>query len=199
MMSAMGRIVAVENVSLDGVMQAPAGADEDTRGGFDRGGWAFELFANDPEAGGAAMAHQGSSTTGMLFGRRTYEHLMEVWLARDDDNPFTASLRDMAKVVASRDADYDASWPNSTLIDGPLDDAVRQLREERDGDIVILGSGDVVRQLSAAALIDRYVLTILPVVIGSGTKLFDTTPLELTVARTTVSPTGIVTATYDVR
>lgn len=193
----MGGVVVVENVSLDGVVQAPASAEEDTRGGFERGGWANALFARDPEAAGAAMRDE-RGVGAMLFGRRTYDHVVGHWLSVTDDNPFTPVLRDTTKYVATRDPDRELPYPNTRRLEGDLDEAVRGALAETDGDIVVLGSGDVVRQLAAAGLVDRYVLTILPVVLGSGARLFGDTYAPMEVVRSSTSPTGIVTATYRV-
>jgi dihydrofolate reductase len=193
----MGGVVVVENVSLDGVVQSPAAADEDVRGGFDRGGWAAEPLARDPEAAGAAMRDQ-QDVGAMLFGRRTYEHVVGHWLSVSDPNPFTEVLRDTTKYVATRDPDRDLPYPNTRRLDGDLGDAVRGALAETAGDVVVLGSGDVVRQLAAAGLVDRYVLTILPVVLGSGARLFGDTYAPMEVVRSSTSPTGIVTAAYRV-
>ena len=194
----MRRIVVVENVSLDGVMQSPAGPDEDPSGGFTRGGWAMELLAKDPEAASASMAGQGASTTAMLFGRKTYLHLVGHWLSVTDDNPFTPILRDTTKYVASRTLTEPLPYPNSVLLTGDAVDSVRAVKAEGEGDIVVLGSGVLVRNLASAGLVDAYVLTILPIVLGSGARLFGDTYAPLTVTRSFASPTGIVVATYEV-
>ena len=191
----MRKLIAVENVSLDGVMQSPGRPDEDTRGGFARGGWASELLMADQEAAMAAMGGQGA-TTGMLFGRRTYDDLVGFWLSTPDPNPFTEILRTTPKFVATSNPELE--HPNSSALDGPVEAAVAALKEEGEGDLVILGSGMLVRALAAADLIDEYVLTILPVVLGTGTRLFGETYAPLTVTRTFTSPTGIVVATYAV-
>ena len=191
----MGTLIAVENVSLDGVMQSPGRPDEDTRNGFDRGGWASELLMADPAAAQAAMSGQGT-TSAMLFGRRTYDDLVGYWLATDQPNPFTEILRNTPKYVVTSNPALE--HPNSYALDGSVVDAVTRLTNEIDGEIVILGSGQLVRALAAAALIDRYILTVLPVVLGSGTRLFSDTPASLTVAKSFTSESGIVVATYEV-
>ena len=100
----MGKLTAVEYLSLDGVMQSPGRRDEDTRGGFDLGGWASQALGADPEAAQASMG-SGEGTRAMLFGRRTYDDLVGHWLSTTDPNPFTQILRDTPKYVASRDPD----------------------------------------------------------------------------------------------
>jgi len=195
----MRRLVAVENVSLDGVMQSPAGPDEDPSGGFTRGGWAVELLARDPEAAQAAMGSQGGRSTAMLFGRRTYLQLVGHWLSTTEPNPFTDILRDTTKYIASRTLTDPLPYPNSILLTGDAPRAVEELKAEGEGDIVVLGSGALLRDLAAAGLVDAYVLTILPVVLGSGARLFGNTYAPLSVTSSYTSPTGIVVATYEVR
>lgn len=193
----MRRLIAVEYISLDGVMQAPGRADEDTRGGFTRGGWASELLANDPEAAQAAMSGQGR-TGGLLFGRRTYLDLVGHWLSTPEPNPFADILRATPKYVASRTLTEPLPHPKSILLTGDAVQAVASLKEEDDGDLVILGSGALVRALAAAGLVDAYLLTILPLVLGTGTRLFGDTYAPLRVSSSDTSPTGIVVATYEV-
>jgi dihydrofolate reductase len=194
----MRRVVAVENVSLDGVMQSPASPDEDPSGDFTRGGWAAELLAADPEAAQAAMGRQGGQSTAMLFGRRTYLHLVGHWLSSTEPNPFTDILRDTPKYVASRTLTEPLAYPNSILLDGEATAAVASLKAEGEGDIVVLGSGVLLRDLAAAGLVDAYILTILPVVLGSGSRLFSDTYTPLKVTSSWTSATGIVVATYVV-
>jgi dihydrofolate reductase len=190
----MGKLVVVEGLSLDGVMQSPGRPDEDTRGGFARGGWASALLAGDPQAAMAPMEGQGA-TAAMLFGRRTYLDLVGFWLSNPEPNPFTQILRDTPKYVVSRTLEEPLPHPNSTRIS--LDD-VAATKDAVAGDVVVLGSGELVRALAAAKLVDEYILTILPVVLGSGTRLFAETPAALEVVKTFTSPTGIVVATYRV-
>lgn len=194
----MRRIVAVENVSLDGVMQSPASPEEDPSNGFVRGGWATELLARDPDAGMAAMRSQGGRTAAMLFGRKTYLQLVGHWLSTPDPNPFTDVLRETTKYVASRTLTAPLPHPNSVLLPGDAVEAVRALKSEGDGDIVVLGSGRLVRTLAAAGLVDAYLLTILPVVLGSGARLFGDTYAALRVSSSVTTPTGIIVATYEV-
>jgi len=198
----MGKIVAVENISLDGIMQSPGRPDEDTRDGFDRGGWATELLSVDSEAAMAAMSGQGE-TSAMLFGRRTYVDLVGHWLNTTDPNPFTDILRQTPKYVASRSSTTELEHPNSHLLAaderGTVMDAVRSLKQSLDGEIVVLGSGELVRDLAAAGLVDEYLLTTLPIILGSGTRLFGSTHAALKVISTFTSPTGIVVATYEVQ
>jgi len=191
----MTRITAIENVSLDGVMQAPGAPEEDTRGGFTHGGWAHPY--NDEvsmRVAGEGMAAEGA----MLFGRRTYETFMAAWAGRDD-NPFSPVLDARRKYVASRTLRDPLPWQNSTVLPGDAAAAVAELKasgaEER---LVLLGSGVLLRALLAAGLVDELQLWIHPLVLGTGTRLFDAPaermPFELSSSVTTT--TGVVIATY---
>ena len=189
----MRKLVVVENLSLDGVMQAPGRPDEDTRGGFDRGGWAAQALAKDPEAAQASMAGQGQTGV-MLFGRRTYEDVVGHWLSTPEPNPFTEILEKTPKYVASRTLTDPLPYPNSTLLKGDAIDQVASLKQESGQDVVVLGSGVLVRDLAAAGLIDEYVLTTIPVVLGSGTRLFGNTYIRLEVVNSVTTSSGIVVA-----
>ena len=193
----MRSLVVVENVSLDGVMQAPGRPDEDERGGFRYGGWAGELLARDPEAVQASMGSPGGSTE-MLFGRVTYLDLVGHWLSTPDPNPFTEILRTTTKYVASRTLTEPLAHPNSVLLNGDAVEAVGELKAEGDGDLVVLGSGDLVRQLAAAGLVDVYQLTVLPVVLGEGTRLFGDTHTDLEPISSQAFPSGIFVGRFRV-
>jgi dihydrofolate reductase len=193
----MRTLVVVENVSLDGVMQAPGRPDEDERGGFRYGGWASQMLADDPEAVQASMGDTGSGAE-LLFGRRTYLDLVGHWLSTPDPNPFTEILRSTPKYVASRTLTEPLPHPASTLLSGDAVDAVDALKADGDGELVVLGSGDLVRQLAAAGLVDEYRLTILPVVLGAGTRLFGDTHTELEPVRTQAFPSGAIVGRYRV-
>ena len=190
----MSRIVVVNNVSLDGVMQAPGRPDEDVRGGFAHGGWAVPYFdAVMGEAMGRRMAVPGA----LLLGRRTYEDFASYW-PKQTDNPFTPMLNERRKYVASTTLDEPLPWSNSTLLKGDVVQAVAELKEG-DEDIGILGSGELVRSLMRHDLIDQYVLSIHPLVLGSGRRLFsdDGAVAKLRLVDATTSTTGVVIATYQ--
>jgi dihydrofolate reductase len=191
----MSRLVVNENLTLDGVMQSPASPDEDRRDGFERGGWAppyFDQVMGDVAAEG--MAKGGA----MLFGRRTFEQFASFWSTQPDDNPFAAVLNNRQKYVASRTLEEPLSWRNSTLLQGDAVEAVAELKEQPDNDLVVLGSGELVRSLMQANLVDEYVLLIHPLVLGSGRRLFPdggvSAALRLVDTKTTT--TGVVIATY---
>lgn len=192
----MHTLTAVENVSLDGVAQAPASAEEDTRGGFEHGGWAFQHLATDPAAMERAMA--GKPAASMLFGHRTYDQLVGHWLSTPDDNPFTELLRTTPKHVTTRDADVRLPHPRSHALVGEATETVAALKERGEGELVVLGSLALVRDLTAAGLVDRFVLTTVPVVLGSGLRLFEGSHVPLEVEQTWTSERGTVVATYRV-
>jgi len=191
----MRRIIVFNSLSLDGVMQAPGRPDEDRRGGFEHGGWALPY--SDPamgKAAGESMATAG----GLLFGRRTYEDFYKVWPNRTD-NPFTEVLNNTQKYVASTTLKEPLPWRNSTLLKGDAAHAVAELKKGAGKDLVILGSGDLIRSLLPHNLIDQFVLLIHPLVLGSGQHLFPeggpAIPLRLIDSRST--STGVVIATYQ--
>ena len=188
------RVVVVNHVSLDGVMQGPGRPDEDTRGGFRHGGWAQN--DNDP-ALGAAMGERLGEEFSWLFGRRTYDGLLSYWNAAG--GPFKQPLNGVRKYVASSDQAADLPWPNSTLISGDVPAAVAGLREQPGGNLVIMGSGELIRSLLPHGLIDEFFLMIHPVVLGSGRRLFGaedmTHPLRLVASSPTA--TGVILATYQ--
>lgn len=165
----MGRVVVVNTVTLDGVMQAPARPDEDTRGGFEHGGWA-RAYQDGAIAG--RMAEMMARARGsLLLGRWTYESFYSVWPKRKN-NPFTEQLSRATKYVASETLKEPLAWQNSILLTGDVAEAVAALKSHHDGDLTILGSGELVRSLFRRDLIDEYVLTIAPIVLGSGQRLF---------------------------
>ena len=191
----MRKITAFESVTLDGVMQAPGRPDEDTRGGFEHGGWALPY--SDPvmaQVAGAGMA----ASPDLLFGRRTYEDFYSVWPNRTD-NPFTDLLNNTQKYVASTTLREPLPWKNSTLLEGDAAESIGALKAQAGKDVVILGSGELVRALTNAGLIDRYILLIHPLVLGSGRRLFDNdgSHVALRLVDTKTSTTGVVIATYE--
>jgi dihydrofolate reductase len=191
----MSRLVVNENLTLDGVMQSPADPDEDRRDGFEHGGWAppyLDQVMRDWAADG--MARDGA----MLFGRRTFEQFASFWPTQPDDNPFAAVLNNRQKYVASTTLEEPLSWRNSTLLQGDAMEAVAKLKEQPD-DLVVLGSGELVRSLMRANLVDEYVLLIHPLVLGSGRRLFPDggAPTGLRLVDTKTTTAGVVIATYQ--
>jgi dihydrofolate reductase len=187
------RIVVLNSVTLDGVMQGPGRPDEDTRDGFRYGGWAAP-YADDI-AMRAMGAHMGSG--GWLLGRRTYEDVLAYWNSVPD-SPFADPLNDAPKFVVSTTLTEPLPWPNSTLLSGDVIEAVASLKQEPGGDLNIMGSGALIRSLMPHGLIDEIMLTIAPIVLGTGRRLFDEgTPLtRLQLVDSETTTTGAVIATY---
>ena len=192
----MRTISVFNNVTLDGVMQAPAGKDEDTRGGFRHGGWALPY---DDSVKGSVAAEGMAKGGALLFGRRTYEHLFKAWHGRTDDNPFTDVLDNTQKYVASTTLDEPLQWENSTLLSGDAADSVAKLKQQPGEDLTILGSGELIRSLMKRDLVDQFILLIHPLVLGSGRRLFDDGGAfaKFRLAKSQPTTTGVVIATYE--
>jgi dihydrofolate reductase len=158
----MGRVIVIEFVTLDGVVQDPDGSE-----GSAQGGWVFrygpEAVADDPFRLGEVL-----DTGAMLLGRRTWELFTKIWPGRSDE--FSAKINAMPKLVASRSMAGADEWQNSTVVEGDLVTAVRERKQAQD--IVVTGSVSVVRALLAQDLVDEYRLIVFPLVLGSGSRLF---------------------------
>lgn len=168
----MGRIVISEFISLDGVVQAPGGPEEDTEGGFAHGGWSHAFF--DPEVVGGFINDAMSRTDALLFGRATWQSMAAAWPDRAGD-PLADGMNAIPKYVVS-DTLGDAevkTWANTTRI--PVDEAlarVRELRASEGGDVLIMGSPTLVRALLGEGLVDELGLIVMPVLLGGGKRLF---------------------------
>jgi dihydrofolate reductase len=187
--------MVLENLTLDGVMQAPGSRDEDRRGGFEHGGWMAQ-YNDDVKM--RVMGEGMMRPTDMLFGRWTYEKFHSVWAGRTD-NPFTAVFERSQKYVASRTLRGPLPWVNSTLLEGDAADAVAQLKQQPGNDILLMGSGVLAQSLMQRGLVDEYQLVIHPLVLGSGRRLFEhgvpCTPLRL--SKSVPTTTGVIIATYE--
>jgi dihydrofolate reductase len=192
----MSKVVVNNSLTLDGVMQAPGRPDEDLRGGFEHGGWAQPYF--DSIMGSVAAEGIAKGAT-LLLGRRTYEDFAAFWPNQTEDNPFTAVMNNFPKYVASTTLEEPLSWSNSTLLKGDAADAVAGLKEQPGKDLVVLGSGELVQSLMRRNLVDKYVLLIHPLILGSGRRLFIDggafAALRLVDTKTTT--TGVLIATYQ--
>jgi dihydrofolate reductase len=187
------RVLVVNHVSLDGVLQGPGSPDEDTRDGFRHGGWA--LAGNDP-AMGAALGERMGQDFSWLFGRYSYDDMLSHW--NEVGGPFKDGLNGTRKYVASSDPGADLPWPNSTLLHGDVPAAVAALREQPGGNLVIMGSGRLIRSLLPRGLVDELFLMIHPLVLGSGHRLFgpDDEVRRLRLVDCTPTATGVLLATY---
>lgn len=191
------RIILSDFMSLDGVVQAPGGREEDTDGGFAHGGWSMPYF--DMEAMGPAIDEVLKATDALLFGRRTWQVMAAAWPERAGD-PFADRMNELPKYVASRTLTRDdLIWSGSTLL--PADDvigAVRELRARDGRGLQVMGSASLAAQLVAHDLVDEYRLMIEPILLGGGKRVFPddgrARPLEL--VSTTTATTGALVCTY---
>ena len=191
------RIVVHEFMSLDGVVQAPGGAEEDTEGGFTHGGWSMPYF--DPEVMGPIIAGGMATADALLFGRRTWQAMAAAWPDRAGD-PYADQMNAIRKYVASRTlADDDLTWPNTTLLSA--DHAVADiaaLRQRPGGDVIVWGSASLVRAMLAEGLVDELTVMIEPIVLGGGKRIWPDNgtarPMELVSSVT--AGTGVLVCTY---
>ncbi|MBY6678941.1 dihydrofolate reductase [Rhodococcus sp. BP-332] len=193
----MATITAFQSISTGGVIQGLGRPDEDDRGGFVHGGWG-QGYQDEISMSFAAdgMSDEGA----LLFGRRTYEDLLGFWTTTSEPNPFTDVLVRTTKYVVSRSTDTTLEFPDSHLVAGDAVDEVRRLKERTSVPLTIMGSGELVRSLHAANLIDEYVLQIHPIVLGSGTQLFGTADrVDLELVRSVPTTTGVIIAHYVAR
>lgn len=189
----MGKVIVMNWVTLDGVMQGPGRPDEDTRDGFEHGGWATPY---GDEATGAKMGERMGEDHAWLFGRRTYEDLLASWNVQG--GPFKEALNNTRKFVASNNPEVRLDWPNSTLLRGNVPAAVGELKESSEANLVIMGSGVLIGPLMAAGVIDEYLLMIAPVVLGTGRRLFDGgTHASLRLVESSTTSKGVLITTYE--
>jgi dihydrofolate reductase len=193
------RVVLSDFISLDGVVQAPGGAEEDTDGGFAHGGWSMPYF--DPDTLGGFIDEAMQTTTALLFGRRTWQTMAAAWPDRDDgSDPFATRMNTITKYVVSATLTAsDLTWSNSILVPGgDLVNAVAALKQSEDGDLAVMGSPQLARALVSAGLVDEYRLMIEPVLLGGGKSVFpmdgERRPLDL--VSTSTSPTGVLLCVY---
>jgi dihydrofolate reductase len=188
----MGELTVVESITLDGVMQAPGRADEDTRGGFEYGGWG-RPYAD--ETMGRAMGERMGGPGGIVLGRFTYEDLFAYW-PKQEDNPYTETLNRTQKYVVSKTLTKPLPWENSTLVGDDAAEAVAALKRQEEH-LTVIGSGSLVGSLMPAGLIDEYLLLIHPLVLGSGRRLFsDGVFAQLRLVDSLTTGTGVVIGTY---
>ena len=189
----MRKLVAVTQVTLDGVMQAPGGPEEDPSGGFEYGGWSAPHF---DDVLGQAAEEAFKKPFDLLLGRRTYEIFAAHWPY--DEGTIADRLNSATKYVASRTLEAPLDWSNSTLLDGEVETAVPALKREDGLDIHVIGSSELLRTLLEHGLIDEFRLWIFPIVVGHGKRLFhgDVAAAGLELDESTVSTTGVIAATY---
>ena len=192
----MRDVIVSEFLSLDGVMQAPGGSDEDREGGFEHGGWQMPYF---DDAAGASVSEVFARTGGLLLGRVTYEIFAGYWPNAPADNPLASTINSLPKYVASTTLEEPLEWEAAHLLKGDVAEAVTELKRESGKDLQVIGSGELVQTLMQHDLVDEYRLMIHPLVIGSGKRLFrdgnPRKPLRLVDSKT--SSTGVLIVTYQ--
>jgi dihydrofolate reductase len=188
----MRELVVLTFVTLDGVMQAPGGPEEDTDGGFEHGGWSFGYWDEEMEK---AMGESMAPPFDLLLGRKTYEIFAAFW--PHADSPAAELLNNATKHVASTTL-KELEWENSKLIEGDLAEGVRALKEEDGPELQVHGSSNLIQSLLENELIDEFRVKIFPVVLGTGKRLFDggTVPEGLELTSSLVSPSGVIAVTY---
>ncbi|MEV0458003.1 dihydrofolate reductase family protein [Catellatospora methionotrophica] len=192
----MRKLIVIEFVTLDGVMQGLGSPDEDRDGGFTHGGWSAPYF---DQAQASAAGEGLKDTTAYLFGRRTYEKMAAFWPTQPDSNPMAAHLNATPKHVATRTLS-DLDWVHAQVLHGDLAPAVRDLKAQGDGVIAVLGSGVLVQELIAGDLVDGYRLFLHPLLLGTGKRLFRELPRpqRLQLVDSTPTSTGVLMLGYDV-
>jgi dihydrofolate reductase len=191
------RVVVNEFMSLDGVVQAPGGAEEDTDGGFAHGGWSMPYF--DPEVMGEAVSEGMRTAEALLFGRRTWQGMAAAWPERAGD-PYADQMNAIKKYVASRTLTQDdLSWNNTTLL-SPVDAVadIAELRGQDGGDLLIWGSASLVKTLLSQGLVDELILLLEPILLGGGKRFFpeDGMARPMQLVRGVTAGTGVQICTY---
>jgi dihydrofolate reductase len=191
----MSRLVVINHLTLDGVMQSPGRAEEDTRDGFTHGGWSTGAADDQVVAATYARVEEGGGLQ-LLLGRRSYEGMLGYW--NTQGSPFKDALNNAPKYIASRTLAEPLPWPNSTLLRGDVGDAVAELKRTLSRDLTVMGSGELIHTLMRKELIDEYLLFIHPMVLGSGRRLFSdgSPPTSLNLIETASAKTGVVIARY---
>ena len=191
------RIVVSEFMSLDGVVQAPGGPQEDTDGGFVHGGWSMPYF--DPEVMGSAIGEAMEHVDALLFGRRTWQVMADAWPDRAGDE-FADRMNAFPKYVASRTlTDADMRWNSSLLSRDDAMGDIARLRGQEGRDVAVMGSSTLVRALLANGLVDELNLMLEPILLGGGKRIFpeDGHARPMRLVRTVTAGTGVVICTYQ--
>ena len=191
----MRKIVVLSFISLDGVMQAPGGSEEDRAEGFEYGGWTFPYF---DEFSGNIMGEQIKPPFDLLLGRKTYDIFAGYWPNQDASNPVTVPFNTATKYVVSHNPDLEMTWEKSVLIDGDVVAKLKELKQAEGPMLQVHGSGNLTHTLLQNDLVDELWLKTFPVILGKGKRLFDDAAIphawELTYSD--ISPSGVIFANY---
>jgi dihydrofolate reductase len=192
----MRRIIVATFTSLDGVMQAPGGPQEDPTGGFTLGGWTAPYF---DEALGASMGQIFGRPFDLLLGRKTYDIFAAHWpYVADPNGPIAGTFNRVTKYVASRD-NPKLSWQNSQLLGKDVVASLKQLKSADGPDLLVQGSSDLLQTLWKHALVDEFSVLIFPLILGKGKRLFGegALPVGLKLVKSQSYPTGVIVANYQ--
>jgi dihydrofolate reductase len=191
----MKRLIVLSFITLDGVMQAPGGPEEDPSGGFKHGGW---VAGYSDDYVGRVMIKQMSNPFDLLLGRKTYEIFAAYWpYVQTEEDPIAAGINNARKYVASRTLEK-LDWSNSELIRGDVAEEVKKLKEQDGPEIQVHGSGNLIQTLLNHDLVDELRLKIFPITLGRGKRLFaeGTIPVGFKLLESETSPRGVIVATY---
>jgi dihydrofolate reductase len=191
----MRKLIVSEFLTLDGVMQAPGGPDEDRRGGFEYGGWILPFF-EDSE--GDYIRKGLSASGGLLLGRRTYEIFAAYWPVQPPGDPMAAIINSLPRYVVSRSLQEPLAWNGSTLVTGDIAEGIRHLKDQPGKDILVIGSGELVQALMRHDLVDEFRLMVHPLVLGTGMRLFreGSKKTSLTLIDVRKTSRGVLILTY---
>lgn len=187
----MRKIIVLSFVSLDGVMQAPGGPDEDRSGEFQLGGWTVPYFDS---AAGTIMAKQMSAPADLLLGRKTFEIFASYWPTHESDWP---GINVMTKYVVSNTLTT-PSWENSVVLSGDIVEKLKKLKQQDGNNLQVHGSSELIQTLLSNDLVDEFWLKTFPVTLGKGKRLFatGTIPASFAVRDVEITPKGVIAATY---
>lgn len=190
----MRKLIVSTFASLDGILQAPGGPNEDPTGGFSLGGWMFDYGDDSMDISEAGFDAKGRE---LLLGRRTYQIFEGYWPYQEKDHPIAIIFNATKKHVASRTLKT-LEWNNSTLLQGDVATAIKNLKAQSGPDLQVIGSGNLIQTLQDASLIDEYHLWTFPVVLRRGKRLFDekAKPFALRLESSKLSTTGVVMSKY---
>jgi dihydrofolate reductase len=190
----MRELIVAEFMSLDGVVQAPGGAEEDTEGGFTQGGWTWPYWHDDI---GAHFIQAMAGADSLLLGRRTWEIHGGAFDPMPPGDPFGDVMKSVRKYVVSNTLTDTSLWRNSTVIQGDVADAVRRIKQEPGKNILLDGSSRLVLLLARHDLVDEYMLHVYPIVLGGGKGIFpEGKRIDLTLVEASPLPTGVVYLRY---
>jgi dihydrofolate reductase len=187
----MRKVIVLSFLTLDGVIQAPGGPEEDTSGGFKYGGWVFPFF---DEFFGTVMGEQMSKPSDLLLGRKTFEIFASYWPDHETEWP---GINSKAKYVASNTVS-ESNWNNSIFLKGNVEDQIRKLKQQDGPDLQVHGSANFIQTLLKHDLVDEFWLKIFPITLGNGKRLFEsgTIPANFMLLENKVTPSGVIIASY---